>query len=371
MKNKNKIIAIIVAIVLVASIFVVGTVANTKNTSIAISIDKTELLAGQSATVTVTASADYPVATASIPVFYDKTMVTVSDETATLTGYDVAEVTTDSTAVDSSKIYANTDIDIRKFGFVLVTYIGGVNDTVSTIDNKTVLTFTITAKSDVSGDALVKCVTESAKTDNNVAGMLYFGSTTSGAIITSIPENVENINVSATLGSVKLVSEAPELILTELGTGVSVINTDIGTSSGEYVGLLYGVDTINGESLEDYFTTESGSVEFCENENGVLSTGSVVLLKDNNGNVVEKYVFVYFGDVNGDGTVDITDSADIEAHDQWLATFDDDSAAYYAADVNYDGTVDITDSADVEAQDQWLAELDSQATIAAGINAAH
>ena len=69
MKNKNKIIAIVVAVVLVVSVFVVGNVANTKNTSVAITIDKTELSAGQSATVTVTASADYPVATASIPVF--------------------------------------------------------------------------------------------------------------------------------------------------------------------------------------------------------------------------------------------------------------------------------------------------------------
>ena len=41
MKNKSKIIAIVVAIVLVVSAFVVGTVANTKNTSVAISIDKT------------------------------------------------------------------------------------------------------------------------------------------------------------------------------------------------------------------------------------------------------------------------------------------------------------------------------------------
>ena len=110
MKKKNKIIAIIIALILVVSVLVVGTVANTKNSSIAISIDKTELLAGQSATVTVTASADYPVATASIPVFYDKTLVTVSNATTTLTGYDVANVTTDLTAVDISKIYENTNI---------------------------------------------------------------------------------------------------------------------------------------------------------------------------------------------------------------------------------------------------------------------
>ena len=139
MKNRNKVIAIIVAVVIVVSVFVVGTVANTKNTSITISIDKTELSAGQSATVMVTASADYPVATASIPVFYDKTLVTVSNATATFTGYDVAEVTTDLTAVDSSKIYENTDIDSSKFGFVLVTYIGGANDSVSSLENATIL----------------------------------------------------------------------------------------------------------------------------------------------------------------------------------------------------------------------------------------
>ena len=144
MKNK-KLIAIIVAVVLVVSIFAIGTMANTKNTSISISIDKTELSAGQSATVTVKASADYPVATASIPVFYDKTMVTVSNATATLTDYAVSNVTTDLTAVDSSKIYENSAINSEKFGFVLVTYIGGAGDTVSAIENKTVLTFTITA----------------------------------------------------------------------------------------------------------------------------------------------------------------------------------------------------------------------------------
>ena len=103
MKNK-KIIAIIVAIVLVVSIFAIGTMANTKNTSISISIDKTELSAGQSATVTVKASADYPVATASIPVFYDKTMVTVSNATATLTDFDGRKASFEVVAYDNAGV---------------------------------------------------------------------------------------------------------------------------------------------------------------------------------------------------------------------------------------------------------------------------
>ena len=256
MKNKNKIIAIIVAVVLVASIFVVGTVANTKNTSIAISIDKTELSAGQSATVTVTASADYPVATASIPVFYDKTMVTVSNATATLTGYAVAEVTTDLTAVNSAKIYANTNMNSEKFGFVLVTYIGGANDTVSTLENTAVLTFKITAKSDVSGEALVKCVTESAKTDDNVEGMLYFGATTSGTTITSIPENVENVNLANATQSATIVTGNADLMVKDnMPTVIDATNK-----------YIYGITP--GDSVEDYIKVNNGSFELVANSSG-------------------------------------------------------------------------------------------------------
>lgn len=335
MKNKNKIIAIIVAIVLVASIFVVGTVANTKNTSITISIDKTELSAGQFATVTVTASADYPVATASIPVFYDKTMVTVSNATATLTGYAVAEVTTDLTAVDSAKIYANTNISSSKFGFVLVTYIGGANDTVSTIDNKTVLTFTITAKSDVSGDALVKCVTESAKTENNVAGMLYFGTTTSGNTITSIPENVENVNVTNATQSATIVTGSADLMAKDdMPTVIDATNK-----------YIYGITA--GDNIEDYIKVNNGSFELVANSSSYINgTGATVKVKNASGTVVDTYTVIIFGDVNGDGDVTANDYADIKTVS--LGGSIEGEANAFAADINGDKAITANDYADVK-----------------------
>lgn len=60
----------------------------------------------------------------------------------------------------------------------------------------------------------------------------------------------------------------------------------------------------------------------------------------------------------------------VEAHDQWVETIDEDTAAYYASDVNYDAVIDITDSAAIEAQDQWVEELEAQNVIAAGFNEA-
>ncbi len=334
MKKKNKIIAIIVALVLIVSVFVVGTVANTKNTSIAILIDKTELTAGQSATVTVTASADYPVATASIPVFYDKTMVAVSNATATLTGYAVAEVTTDLTAIDSAKIYANTNMNSEKFGFVLVTYIGGANDTVSTIDNKTVLTFTITAKSDVSGDALVKCVTESAKTEDNIEGMLYFGATTSGTTITSIPENVENIDVENASKSATITTGGADL----------VAKADMPTVIDNTNKYIYGITA--GDSVEDYIQVNNGSFELVANSLGYTNgTGATVKVKNTSGTVVDTYTVIIFGDVNGDGIVSDTDAATVS--NVSLGGEIKGETNNISADVNGDGGVSDTDAATV------------------------
>ncbi|MBE6804022.1 MAG: hypothetical protein E7528_03880 [Ruminococcaceae bacterium] len=331
MKKKNKIIAIIVSLILIVSVFVVGTVANTKNTSIVISIDKTELTAGQSATVTVTASADYPVATASIPVFYDKTMVAVSNATATLTGYAIAEVTTDANAVDSSRIYANTGIDSEKFGFVLVTYIGGANDTVSTIDDKTVLTFTITAKSDVSGDALVKCVTESAKTEDNIEGMLYFGATTSGTTITSIPENVENIDVENASKSATITTGGADLVAkADMPTVIDATN--------KYV---YGITA--GDSVEDYIQVNNGSFELVANSSGYTNgTGAIVNVKNTSGTVVDTYTVIIFGDVNGDGNVTGTDASIVE--NASLGGIIEGDAYNVAADSNGDYSVSGTDA---------------------------
>lgn len=336
MKNKNKTIAIIVAIVLVASVFVIGTVANTKNTSIAISIDKTELSAGQSATVTVTASADYPVATASIPVFYDKTLVAVSNATATLTGYDVANVTTDLTAVDGSKIYENTNISSSKFGFVLVTYIGGANDTVSTLENATVLTFKITAKSDVSGEALVKCITESAKTENNVAGMLYFGTTTSGNTITSIPENVENINVTNATQSATIVTGSADLM--EKDDMPTVID-----ARNKYI---YGITA--GDNIEDYLKVNNGSFELVANSSGYTNgTGATVKVKNASGTVVDTYTVIIFGDVNGDGAITATDGNTVKAIS--LGGEFEETTKVFAANVNGDGGITAADANTIKA----------------------
>lgn len=350
-KSKNKILAVVITIALIVSVFVVGSVANTKNTSITISIDKTELSSGETATVTVTASADYPVALASIPVFYDKTLVSVSDATATLASdYSTAEVTTEANAVDSSKIYANTSIDSDKFGFVLAVYIGAANEEVpATLENATVLTFTITALSDVSGEAVVKCVTESAKTDDNIEGMLYFGTTISGTEITSIPENVENIDVSGAAASVQVVSGGTQLVAISGKTGVI-------DDENKYV---YGITP--GDSVEDYFKVNNGTLELVANESGYTNgTGATINVKDSSGIVIDTYTVIVFGDVNGDSEIT---GVDLMSLSQYVGgtTSVLTGILLVSADVNADG---LTTGVDLMS----IAQYTSGTTTAISVN---
>ena len=160
----------------------------------------------------------------------------------------------------------------------------------------------------------------------------------------------------------------PELILTEYGEEMfALIDDEICVSSGDYAGAIYGVATLDGEALEDYFTTEFGYVEFVENENGVFSTGATAELYSDDDELIATYVFIYFGDVNGDEVVDITDAGAVELHDAWEEMLEEDSAFYYSADVNYDGIVDITDSGAIELHDAWEEMLPEQYEIGANI----
>ena len=71
MKRSKKLIGIVLSLILAisitATIFIAT--ANTKETDIIITVDKAELSAGESATVSVKVTSNYPIATMSIPVF--------------------------------------------------------------------------------------------------------------------------------------------------------------------------------------------------------------------------------------------------------------------------------------------------------------
>ena len=373
--KKNRIISLVLAIVFCLTATVLVVTANTKEASIQIVSDKTELKAGESATVSVNVTTNFSVATMSIPVFYDKTMVTVSDATANLTDYSVKSTTTDTQSVNSDKVYADTNVDSSKYGFVLVTYIASAGTDVAETVDGAVLTFNITANADVEGDALFSCVAESAKTTDNVDGMLYFGSPASGKTINSVPENVENIDFASANETVVITkgsSEPNTLVLNENAPFEAVIDLT-NNGNGEYTGTIYGFDTvgINADMapdgiIADFVTTAYGDeyLEVVVGDAGMETTGTVINVLDEDGNVVESYVYILFGDMDMDGWVGGSDAYVAEYYEMNLEGIED-VLVFMSGDVDGDAWVGGSDAYMMEYFEMNLDGMPSQAEIGA------
>ena len=381
MKNKKlKIIAFVLVFVLLIATVIVTSVANAKTTDVQITADRENISAGESATVSVKATTNYPVATMSIPVFYDKTLVDVSEAVATLSDYSVANTTTDSQSVDASKVYANTDIDESKFGFVLATYIGGANGEVAESIDEVVLTFKITAKASASGNAVVKVVEESAKTSENAKGMLYFGAVPKGKAITEIPENVESKSLDNAIANIKIGEKPNTGIGNENAPFAPAIDNVNVNPEGTFLATLYGFDTLGWNdafevdgTIIDFFTSAYGEdyVEIIVPDSaGVETTGTSINILDEEGNVIETYTYIYFGDVDMDGLVGASDAFICEAYE---GTYDADFAGigsyeqFVAADLDGDAFPGAGDAFFMEVYEATYTDLPRQADIAANI----
>ena len=338
MKNK-KIISIVLSIILVisltATIFIAS--ANAKEVAITVTTDKQEIKAGETVTVSVSVTTNFPVATMSIPVFYDKTLVDV-ESCETPLDYAYASSTTDETAVDSAKIYANTGIESEKFGFVLATYIAAAGDTLAeTLTDTVVLNFTVTAKADVSGSAIFKIVSESAKTEDNIKGMLYFGAQPKSNVVDEIPENVENVNLDNAQAEVIIANGVATLLPNKELTAV------VDNENNYVYGIPAGTTT---EELSEYFIVSNGSFKMVANASGYTNgTGATLVVMDTKGNEVATYTLVVFGDVNGDAAISDTDAAAVG--NASLGGTIEGEANNMAADINGDGGITDTDSATV------------------------
>lgn len=363
MTKAKKAISLIVSVVMLLGVLAVGVFANdntgvAENGTIALSFDKASYNAGDTVKVTVKLTTDYYAATVSVPVQYDSSAVKfVSGTTAsTLFGAGDATKTVVNDAAAGGKTYV----------YVGVLPQAGSGAVAQKANGVVLSTLTFTASKAISDTAAAFGVLNDQKTMTNLGGKLYVGSYKTSDVASTAYTTGQKL----TFPVMKAAAAAdPELILTEEGNG-AVIKTNLCTGSGDYAGCVFGIDTLNGENIEDYVTTKAGSIEVVANDQGNMTTGATILLKDDSGKVVATYVFIYFGDVNGDGAVNITDSSDIEAHDQWVKTIPEDTAAYYSCDVNADAAVNITDSSDIEAHDQWVKELRSQKEIAADFNKA-
>lgn len=354
MVKSKKILSLALALVMALGVLTMGVFAakTTPTATFTVSASASEVANGDEVTITVKANATetFYAGPMSLPIEYNASLFEYVADSAT-----VANIYGESTTKSAVKAEA---------GKLTVALTPSTSGAVTAPDlngaNLTVLTFKLKAIGSTGSSTVA--IADDQKTAANIGGKFYCGSFDSANPKTAeLTEMGQTLNrVSATISYKGGAVGTPELILTDIGTEAGTV-IDRTTTCNDYAGYIYGVDTINdGADILDYVTTNVGSVEVVENENGVVSTGATIVLKDAAGEVLETYVFVYFGDVNGDGLVDLDDSGLIEAKEAYLSDIEEGTAQYIAGDVTCDGVVDLDDSGLIEAKEAYLSDLPTQ-----------
>ena len=147
-------------------------------------------------------------------------------------------------------------------------------------------------------------------------------------------------------------------------------------------GYIYGLDTrLRAADLDEYLAVEGdGRLEYVLTKYNVAGTGTVVNVYDRNDTpddtaddiLVEQYIIVIYGDVNGDADIDATDYSIVTDANLGLAdwaVYDDavdatnenyNHAMVLAANLNKDATVDGTDAQLINDVSLYAAEIDQQ-----------
>ena len=221
-----------------------------------------------------------------------------------------------------------------------------------------------------SGSAEI-AIEDDAKSATNVGGSLIAARMGDGDVVTGDPITGQTVTVgdSVIIGSA---AQAPTLAVID-GT-IGVIDTtrqdmycdEMGTGLGDatFTGYIYGVEPEAFETIDAVFeVVGDGYWNIVPTEAGSeAATGTVVEIYENSDTLVEKYVLVIFGDVNGDGFVDGFDSSDLMLHDAWMYETSSNGMRFeyayqnLAGDINADTMVDGFDAGDSMLHDAYMYE---------------
>ena len=363
MTKAKKAISVVLAVVMIAGLFAFGAFAADQNATIAVSASETQVEVGATVTVTVAATTDYYAAATSVPVYYDAAAFDL-----------VPDSVTPSTDLYGAG-YTDTAINTTEAGCVMVAFIPKAGGTAKQLSNTTLFTFQLTAKANAQASPIATKA-EDQKTATNIGGKLYLGAYSTAdvntATVTAVGQEFSLTNTAVTIGS----AAAPELQLSETGSAAGVI-IDRVSYCADGNGFVYGIDNVYSDTdILNNLTTPAGSIRVTANEAySAFSTGAKIELLNANGDVVETYYYIFFGDANGDGWVDTNDATfvnGIAGYSDFDYTAGDGTVQTTASDVNGDGWIDTNDATYVEGVAGYMdyptqAETAATVAIAKGI----
>lgn len=187
-------------------------------------------------------------------------------------------------------------------------------------------------------------IDDNAKSATNVGGTLIAARMSNGNLVTGDPITGQTVTVGNSVIIGGSAAQAPTLAVIDGTNGViDTTRTELDYEGNTVTGYIYGIQVEDDyETFEDVFeVVGDGDWEVIPNAMDCeLGTGTIFNVVDLDGNVVESYVFIYFGDLNGDGEITYDDTNIADLHAGWYERFDEDPIALFAGDL--DGDMDIT-----------------------------
>lgn len=340
MVKSKKILSLALALVMALGVLTMGVFAakTTPTATFTVSASASEVANGDEVTITVKANATetFYAGPMSLPIEYNASLFEYVADSAT-----VANIYGESTTKSAVKAEA---------GKLTVALTPSTSGAVTAPDlngaNLTVLTFKLKAIGSTGSSTVA--IADDQKTAANIGGKFYCGSFDSAN-----PKTAELTEIGQTLNRVSATisyaggTATPELVLTDAGKAAgTVISTNHCKGDG-FDGCVMGIDTLGintTEAIADNVTVNNGTmVVNTDASNGNETTGAVIEVHNNSGDLVAKYVFIYFGDLDRDGSVTIADSticSDYELTYEGL----DEEFMLLAADVDGDSAVTIADA---------------------------
>lgn len=356
MTKAKKAIGVILAVVMLATMFAFGSLAVTPgNATFTVTPSATNVEVNDTVTVTVKVTTDYYASAVGVPVHFD----------ASLFDFVAGSFTPNTDiygAAGSADYRANYDDNgCFTVAFAPKSEVAGAKATVLT--DVTLFTFQLTAKAN--GVSPVQLKAEDQKTAANMTGTLYCGQQPTSELDYSqtvlVGQTFTLNNSTVTIGSQVTEPNTLEVkadfeFASDVMIDKEVISVYLDWYGDDYAdaedagftGLVYGVEVFD-YFLADVLTTTLGDdylrITQTEAADGYDSTGTLIEVLDADGEtVVETYYFVYFGDLNCDG---IVDPGDIQACVNAVSNSAPFAsiAQYIATDYNGDTYVDPLDIA--------------------------
>ncbi len=354
MTKAKKALCLALAVVMVIGVFAFSALAADQTAEFTVTASETQIEVGDTITVTVAVTTDYYAAATGVPIYYDAEVFEyVADS------LQVTEIFGDGAATNIQSNYAEPAGLLNVVIVPLDSY-GAVSRHLS----GTLLTFQLTAKAE--GTSEIGLRAEDQKTESHIGGPLYCGAYASEDVnspVTTTGQTFILNNTTVTVGA----TEPNTLKIKDTAPFAPVVDL---TNKGEgYTGSIYGIDTLGWNdmftadgTLSDFLTTELGDeyLRITTPDSGAETTGTIIEVLDADGStVLETYVFVYFGDVDMDGLVGLSDAAYAEYYEAYYDGIDT-LAQLMAGDVDGDGLCGLSDAAYMEYYEAAYTGMPSQ-----------